>query len=119
MILTARIVCLLACLYHLVGCAVVPAADRAGSPPVVASFHQDRPGPPAGTIGQPRRATHAGREAEDAADLEGESDDDSSDHVSLPWSFSAVGTEPPSLILNSSVTARGVGSAPRSAVLRC
>jgi hypothetical protein len=119
MILTARVVGLLACFHHLAGCAVAPVADRALSLPLVASFHQGCSGPAACTIGEPRRATHAGRESEDAADLEDESDDDSSDPVSLPWPFAAVGTGRRSLILNSSVTARGFGRAPRSAVLRC
>jgi hypothetical protein len=119
MLLTAQILCWLACFDHLAGCSVLPSADRAASLPRVASFPQSRSALPACTIGNAGDATPTGRMSDDAADLEDESDDDSSDDISLLQPVSACGTGRPSLTRNGSVTPRGLRSTHRSAVLRC
>jgi hypothetical protein len=119
MILTARVLCLLCCLHDVAACSPGGASDRATSLPHEASFHQARSAPPGCTIRDPRRASHAGRVSDDAANLQDPSEDDSSDDVSLPWPLSAGGTGRQSLTPNAAVTAGGGGSTGRSAVLRC
>jgi hypothetical protein len=121
MLLAAQILCWLACFDHVAGCPVLPSADRAASVPLpqVAAFHPSRAESPACTIGTAGRGTHAGRTSDDAADLEDESDDDSSDDISLLGPVSACVTDRPSLTRNGSVTPPGLRSTHRSAVLRC
>jgi hypothetical protein len=120
MILTARVLCLLACFHDVAGFLNGSAANRAASLPTRASFDPGRLGPLACTIGAPTRTTAPGRESEEAADLEdGSDDDDTSDDVSVPWPFSAGDPGRQSLRLSALVTASGLTSTRRSTVLRC
>jgi hypothetical protein len=120
MMLTARVLCLLACFPDVAASLPGSAADRAASPSLATSSHQGRSQSRACTIGDPGRTADTGRESEDAADLEDESDnDDGSDDVSLPWPFTVGGAGRPSLTQRCSVAASGSGSTHRSVVLRC